>query len=265
MSRTIKDLSEGQIIYLEEKINNLDNQTTYVPYIYLGLDEIGNAIILRKELAGYRRMNNVDVAEYIGCDMDLYLNNMRGELWKTTNKQEKIVVDYTTNGFLSRFDEATRNAFTRTQIKHYILNDKTTVTLDRECFLLSYTNLGFIKTPDEGKSYLNALKIANNTTNEYTARITRNSSGIDSWYWVSSEFSETQFCICYYNGYYSSNASNGYGGFRPALSVLPSTIVSEQGEKIIYLLPDKNNDKYECDFVKNMTYDELCGFVGAKK
>lgn len=73
MSRTIKDLSEGQIIHLNETV---DNQITYyVPYIYLGLDEIGNAIILRKELADYRRMNNVNIADYIGCEMDLYLNN----------------------------------------------------------------------------------------------------------------------------------------------------------------------------------------------
>lgn len=145
MSRTIKDLSEGQIIYLEETVDNHNNQTTFVPYIYLGLDEIGNAIILRKELVGYRKMNNVNIAEYIGCDIDLYLNNMRGELWKTTDKQEKIVVDYTTNGFLSRFDEATRNAFTRTQIKHYILNDETTVTLDRECFFVILYKFRFYK------------------------------------------------------------------------------------------------------------------------
>lgn len=262
MSRTIKDLSEGQIIYLEETVDNHNNQTTYVPYIYLGLDEIGNAIILRKELAGYRKMNNVNIAEYIGCDMDLYLNNMRGELWKTTDKQEKIVVDYTTNGFLSRFDEATRNAFTRTQIKHYILNDETTVTLDRECFLLSYTNLGFAKTPDEGKSYLNALKIANNTMNEYTARIAYDSFGNANWYWTSSEFSEARYYCCGCEGFiYNYLASGGDIGLRPALSVLPSTIVSEQGEKIIYLLPEKNNNKYECDFVKKMTYDELLGSV----
>lgn len=250
MPRTIKDLSEGQIIYLEETVNN---QTTYVPYIYLGLDEIGNAIILRKELAGNRRMNNVNIAEYIGCDMDLYLNNMRGELWKTTDKQEKIVVDYTTNGFLSRFDEATRNALTKTQVEHYIFNDQIVVILDRECFLLSYIDLSF---------YLDALKIANNTTNEYTARIAYDSSGNANWYWTSLESSETRYYCCGYDGFiYNYLASNGDIGLRPALSVLPSTIVSEQSEKIIYLLPEKNNNKYECDFVKKMTYDELLGFV----
>lgn len=255
MSRTIKDLSEGQIIHLNETVNN---QTTFVPYIYLGLDEIGNAIILRKELVGNRRMNNVNIAEYIGCDMDLYLNNMRGELWKTTDKQEKIIVDYTTNGFLSRFDEATRNAFTRTQIEHYTFNDKITTILDRECFLLSYTDLGF---------YLNALKIANNTMNKYIARIAYDSSGNANWYWTSSEFSEARYYCCGCDGFIYNYlaASGGDIGLRPALSVLPSTIVSEQGEKIIYLLPEKNNNKYECDFVKNMTYDELCGFVGAKE
>lgn len=256
MSRTIKDLSEGQIIHLNETVNN---QTTYVPYIYLGLDEIGNAIILRKELVGNRRMNNIDIAEYIdiGCDMDLYLNNMRGELWKTKDKQEKIVVDYTTNGFLSRFDEATRNALTKTQVKHYIFNDKITAILDRECFLLSYTDLDFYLN-------LNALKIANNTTNEYEARIAYDSSGNANWYWTSSEFSEAMF-YCWNSFSSSFSASYGYVGLRPALSVLPSTIVSEQSEEIIYLLPNKNNDKYECDFVKKMTYDELCGFVGARE
>lgn len=232
MLRTIKDLSEGQIIYLDETVNG---KVSHVPYIYLGLDEIGNAIILRKEFVRYERMNNVNIAEYIGCEMDLYLNNMRGELWKTANKQGRIVVDYTTNGFLSRFDEAIRNALTRTKIKHYALKDKTTVILDRECFLLSYTNLGFAKTPDEGKSYLNALKIANNTTNDNEARIGKNSAGVPDRYWMSSEFLVSQFRYCDFIGNSDASfASYKSVNLRPVLSLLPSTIISE----------------YECDFVK---------------
>ena len=74
MSRTIADLTAGTEIYIDELAS--DGETIdHVPYIYLGVDESGNARVLRKNvLEGVaQRMNDVDVASYDGCEKDVEL------------------------------------------------------------------------------------------------------------------------------------------------------------------------------------------------
>lgn len=70
---------------------------------------------------------------------------------------------------------------------------------------------------------------------------------------MSSEYSATSFRFCYTNGaadYYSATNTNYY--FRPALSVAADTIVSEETEETIYLLPDGSNPYRELDVVIDM-------------
>lgn len=249
MARTIKELTEGQVLYLNETTSG---NTSFVPYIYLGLDESGNAIILRKYVVSTKRMNNINLGEYIGCEMDLYLNNQEGDLWTTTAKEATTHVDYRNNGFLTRFDEATRNCFVRTQLKHYVLAEQATVTIDRECFLLSYTHLGYATTPAEGKSFLPALAKATGQTGN-NARICRTTSETAVNCWVSSECSAGSFRYIGTNGSANNySATNTYNYFRPALSVAADTIVSEETEETIYLLPDGSNPYRELDVVIDM-------------
>lgn len=217
MPRTIADLTPGQILYLNETVNDA---LSIVPHIYLGQDECGNCIILRQYAAVTKRMHRSDVAIYDGCEADLWLEDED-------------------TGYLSRFDAATRAAMVSTQIKYNDPSLGGIATIARRCFLLSYTNLGYATTPDEGKSFLDALKTAAGTTDANTARITYSEANTAVGAWMRSALSETKFRGVNTNGVaYSISASlTGYW-LRPALSVAPATIVSDETEDTIYLLPD---------------------------
>ena len=227
MPRTIADLTAGQIIYLDETI---DGVLSHVPYIYLGQDESGNCIILREAVAIQKRMHSANVAVYDGCEADVWLEDEDA-------------------GYLSRFDAATRAALVSTQIKCNSITTGEIGVIARRCFLLSYTELGYATTPDEGVSYLAALQTAIGKTGN-NARIAYNSAAAAVSWWLRSAISETQFRYVSTNGSASSrNATVTSFWLRPALSVAPATIVSDEGEDTIYLLPDSAKTYREVDAV----------------
>ena len=217
MSRTIAELTPGQILHLNETVSDV---LSIVPYIYLGQDESGNCLILRQYAAVQKRMHSSNVAVYDGCEADVWLEDEDA-------------------GYLSRFDAATRAALVSTQIKYNDPSLGDVATIARRCFLLSYTNMGYATTPDEGMSFLSALMTAAGTTTATTARITYNEAQTAVNAWVRSAYSETQFRFVNSSGYaVSYDATNNGYWLRPALSVAPATIVSDKTEDTIYLLPD---------------------------
>ena len=216
MSRTIADLTAGQIIYLDETV---DGTLSHVPFIYLGQDDSGNCRILRQYAAVAKKMNSKNETTYDGCLADTWLNNE-------------------TDGYLSRFDTATKLSLVATQIKTKSMSAGSAI-IARRCFLLSYTELGYATTPDEGSSILDTLKAVANTTNADTARIAYNESLSSVFWWLRSPASFTEFrCVISNGGVGSNYASTTSRWLRPALSVAPATIVSDEGEDTIYLLPD---------------------------
>lgn len=224
MSRTIADLTAGTIIYLDETV---DGTLSHVPFIYLGQDDSGNCRILRQYAAVAQKMNSTNEATYDGCLADTWLNNE-------------------TDGYLSRFDGATRLSFVATQIKINSISTSTVGTIARRCFLLSESEVGNTTTPDEGTSILDVLKTVANTTNADTARITyKESLSAVSW-WLRSAASKAQFRVVNRGNVISGNAIST-AWLRPALSVAPATIVSDQGEDTIYLLPDSSKLYREID------------------
>ena len=217
MSRTIADLTPGQILHLNETVSDVLN---IAPYIYLGQDESGNCLILRQYAAVKKRMHSSNVAVYDGCEADVWMEDEDA-------------------GYLSRFDAATRAALVSTQIKYNDPSLGDVVTIARRCFLLSYTNLGYATTPDEGMSFLPALMTAAGTTSASTARITYNEAQTVVNAWLRSPYGETQFRNVGAGGYINSGDATKTGYWlRPALSVAPATIVSDETEDTIYLLPD---------------------------
>lgn len=225
MSRTIKELSQGQIVYLDETVSGTKRE---VPYIYLGLDEAGNARLLRKYVASQRRMHPSNVAMYNGCEADVWLENE-------------------TSGFLSRFDEVTRMCFVATPIKSLIYDTGEITELARRCFLLSYSEYGYASTPNEGKSYLEAMKVGMGTTNANNARIGYTEAGATVVTWLRSPCSASQFRNSYTNGLASNYDASLSVWCRPALSVSADTIVSSESEETIYLLPDPSKNYREID------------------
>ena len=63
MSRTISQLTPGTMVYVDETVSGV---LSHVPYIYLGLDESGNARLLRQYAAVSKRMHSSNVASYSG-------------------------------------------------------------------------------------------------------------------------------------------------------------------------------------------------------
>ena len=163
MSRTIAELTAGEKVYLDETI---DGVLSHVPYIYLGQDDSGNCIILREAVAIQKRMHSANVAVYDGCEADVWLEDEDA-------------------GYLSRFDAATRAALVSTQIKCNSITTGEIGVIARRCFLLSYTELGYATTPDEGVSYLAALQTATGKTGN-NARIAYNSAAAAVGWWLRS-------------------------------------------------------------------------------
>lgn len=229
MSRIITEMTAGEIVHLDETV---DGVLAHVPYIYLGVDGSGNARILRQYAAVQKRMHSSNVGVYDGCEADLWLENEE-------------------DGFLSRFDAATLAALVSTEIIAPLEwgedGTQTLGTIARRCFLLSYTNLGYATTPDEGPSFLAALQAATGLTGN-SARIGYNESSAAVYWWSRSATSASQFrCVYASGGAYGGNASGTGCWLRPALSVSPETIVSDETEDTIYLLPDESKLYREID------------------
>ena len=223
-SRYISQLTPGCAVYVDEN-------GVHTPYIYLGLDGSGNARLLRHYAVVAKRMHSANVAHYAGCEADLWMENE-------------------TDGFLSRFDAATINALEPTTIcmSDYTLNEGGTVEypeITRRCMALSYKELGYGGSETD-VSFLAALQTYYDTTNANTARIGRSSDETAVYWWMRSGFSATQFR---YVGAYGSasnyNAAHGNYWQRPAISVAPATIVSDEGADSIFLLPEGRRTYWE--------------------
>lgn len=217
MSRTIAELSAGSKVYYDVTKNG-EKVTT--EFIVLGQSEQGNStLIMFAQVLMQKRMHSSNVAEYNGCEADVYLDDE----------------------FLSTyFDEKFIAALTPTQIKCYSIANATTQTLARKCFLPSYTELGWSSTYDEGQSYVSALQTWSGKTGN-AARVAYNSAGAASVWWMRSAYSDSQFRYLYINGGAgANNASNSGFWLRPVLSVSNDTIVSEETEDTIYIFPDEN-------------------------
>ena len=223
-SRYISQLTPGCAVYVDEN-------GVHTPYIYLGLDGSGNARLLRHYAVVAKRMHSANVAHYDGCEADLWMENEQ-------------------TGFLSRFDAATINALEPTTIcmSDYTLNEGGTVEypeITRRCMALSYKELGYGGSETD-KSFLAALQTYYNTTNANTARIGRSSDETAVFWWMRSGFSASQFrYVSNGGGAYGSNATNGGSWQRPAISVAPATIVSDEGADSIFLLPEGRRTYWE--------------------
>lgn len=218
MSRTISELTPGTKVYYDV---TKDGETKPWEFIVLGPSEQGNSVLIMFALCFMtKRMAATNVAEYNECEADVFLDG----------------------DFLSTyFDEKFVAALTPTQIKCYSIANAATQTLARKCFLPSFTELGWTSTNDEGTSYLPALKTWSNNTNNNNARVAYNSAGAASWWWLRSSASVSQFRYVYDSGS-AGGGDASYSGYwlRPVLSVANATIVSDQGEETIYILPDEN-------------------------
>ena len=218
MSKAIADLTPGTGVKIRETVNG---STKLVEYIYLGIDDDGNARLLREAAVCRRRMNNKCVANYDGCEADQWLEDGK-------------------DGFLARFDDATLAALRPTQIcfRRVLPSGKAVFPLiDRRAFLLSSRELG-VDDVEPGINFLDALKKFYKTDDDWDARMAVDDDRSAVYWWMRSGFSASQFRFVYAVGSaYNYNASYGRVWQRPAISVAPATIVSGEDADEILLLP----------------------------
>ena len=243
MSKAIADLAPGTGVKIRETING---STKLVEYIYLGIDDDGNARLLREAAVCRRRMNNKCVANYDGCEADRWLEDKE-------------------DGFLARFDDATLAALVPTSIcfRRVLPSGKTVFPLiDRRVFLLSSRELG-VDGYEPGTCYLDALKKYYDTDDDWDARMAVDDDRSAVGWWMRSGGSASQFRFVNYSGFASSyNAANGNFWQRPAISVAPATIVSDEDADEILLLPEepeRENQENTCRCPGAATCEEACG------
>lgn len=243
MARTLADLTAGTLVYVDETDGGV---TQHVPFIYLGLDESDHARLLRKYVTTGAQMRSgtstsgSDV-NYDGCPIDTFM----------------------TTTYMNRLDAATQAALVETDIKYVKVNFASPpphelVTIQRKIFALSGTELGGTAggAGSEGQSYLDALKAHYETNTDNLARRTTANSTSTSYsaYWTRSPLQNTSNVYFGRYGYIvGTNGAMQYqyvtysSGNRPALSLLKTTPVSDDGAESIFLLPDGRATYWELD------------------
>lgn len=199
----------------------------------MGASQQGNSVLIMPQYVyETHRMEPQNVVDtYNGSDMDTYLTST-----DATGHRMKYL------------SEAFRNILVSTTIEAYVISSNTTITMSRDIFLASETEVvasGAVHA--EGVSYLSALKTATGETNDNNARKAYNTVDAAQFWWLRTPNSASQFRGVYDGGGVSGlNATGGYY-VRPLYSVAPATLVSDAGAETIYLFPDETAPYRELD------------------
>ena len=228
MSRAIETIDiNTTVLHYEETIGGVTETVTYLP---LRKDPDGVVVVRDVCLAG-RRINPTSVSNYIDSEMDSWLIDDQA-------------------GYLSYFDVKMRACIIPTTIKVKSYDSDDITEIARQAFLLSASEAGFTGVADEGESILPVLKSHRGTTNDNTARIAYNSAGAATNWWLRSANSAGQMRNVDASGnLYSGNAATAWICPRPAFKVRNGTMVSDETEDTIYILPDPTHLYRELEFV----------------
>lgn len=227
MPRAIETIDiNTTVLHYEETVNGVTETVAYLPL----WKEADGVVVMRDVAAGPNRINPTNDTNYINSELDTGLNNAQ-------------------TGYLSRFDAKMQACIIPTTIKYKPPDSDEVTEIARQVFLLSASEMGFTDVADEGASCLSALKAHRDTTNDYTARIGYNSAGTAVSYWLRSAASATQERYVYANGGLDSYSASSGLCWRPAFKVSKDTMVSDETEDTIYILPDATKLYRELQFV----------------
>ena len=231
MPRAIETIDiNTTVLHYEETVNGVTETVAYIPW---KKTDIG-VLVLRDVALGPNRINPTNDANYIDSERDTSLNN-------------------TQTGYLSRLDEKMRACIIPTTIKYKPPDSDEVTEIARQVFLPSASEMGYTGVADEGESFLPVLKAHRDTTNDNTARIGYNSAGAAVYYWLRSAASAEQVrCVVAGGSLGSDNASVGYIYWRPAFQIANGTMVSDETEDTIYILPDPEKLYRELQFVAHV-------------
>lgn len=228
MPRAIETIDiNTTVLHYEETVDGVTETVAYIPVVKTAT----GVIVLRDVALGPNRINPTNDANYINSELDASMNNAD-------------------TGYLSRFDEKMLACIIPTTIKYKPPDSDEVTEIARQVFLPSASEMGFTGVADEGESFLPVLKAHRDTTNGNAARIGYNSAGTAVVYWLRSADFATRVRSVYANGGLgSNNASFGNVCWRPAFQIANGTMVSDETEDTIYILPDSEKLYRELQFV----------------
>lgn len=228
MPRAIETIDiNTTVLHYEETVNGVTETVAYIPVAKTAT----GVIVLRDVAAGPNHINPTNDANYIDCELDASMNNAQ-------------------TGYLSRFDAKMQACIIPTTIKYKPPDADEVTEIARQVFLPSASEMGFTGVADEGESFLPVLKAHRGTTNDNTARIGYNSAGTAVGYWLRSAASASQVrSVNAIGGLYSNNPFYGSICWRPAFQIANGTMVSDETEDTIYILPDSEKLYRELQFV----------------
>ena len=123
-----------------------------------------------------------------------------------------------TDGFLARFDPATKAALVNRSISTFVHGDTECSYIDRSIYLPSQGNFfGGNAALYPENNWLWVLMKYYNTADSNTARIVRTEQGAAVHCWLRSPYSDTSFYSVNNNGTSNNNNASNANGFRPAL------------------------------------------------
>lgn len=211
----------------------LSGSDAATPFIVMGVSQQGNSVLIMPQYVyETHRMEPQNVVDtYNNSDMDTYLTSTDATGYR-----------------MKYLPEAFRNILVSTTIEAYVISSDTTITMSRDIFLASETEVVASGAAHaEGISFLSALKTATIETNDNNARKAYNTAGNAQLWWLRSPNSTSQFRCVNLNGLVNGFiAPNGFS-VRPLYSVAPATLVSDAGAETIYLFPDEATPYRELD------------------
>ena len=139
MSRTLKELTAGQSVYVDTLSGG---ETVSTEFIYLGESDDGAAgLLLWASPRLTRQMHSSNVAEYQTSDMRAFLISSDG-------------------GFLDTYlPTEVQNCLVSSQYCYYSVDNETLIYLTDPVRLLTYEECGYAITNGEGTSRLEALEV----------------------------------------------------------------------------------------------------------
>ena len=189
-------------------------------------------LIMPQYLYEKRRMEPKNVVDtYNNSDMDKYLTSTDATGYR-----------------MKYLSEAFRNILVSTTIEAYVISSDTTITMSRDIFLASETEVVASGAAHaEGISFLSALKTATGETNDNNALKAYNTAGNAQDWWLRTPGSTSRFRSVSNKGRVIGNYASLGIYVRPLYSVAPATLVSDAGAETIYLFPDEDTPYRELD------------------
>ncbi len=221
------------MLHYEETIGSVKSTFAYWP---LAKDTTGNVLLLRKLVAEPSRgINTTNDSTYTGSGADAWMND-------------------TESGYISRFDAAMQACIIPYSIPIKPVGASEVTTIARQIFSLSNTEVDSgSSTLVEGENYLSALLAHAGATKANAARIAYNSADAACFWWLRTAGDASQSRgVNGYGNIASYNSSTAWIYLRPAFWVSADTLVSDETEDTIYILPDAAKTYRELEFVAQL-------------